>query len=103
MSFTLIPNLNPLPSGNYKLKFTLFSNVKATGYLLKCFGCHFLYDRSIFFCSNRPTIVFIIFLDFLMFHQIFLSPQVKRSAIISNKHGINELPHELLNDFRLGS
>ena len=29
------------------------------------------------------------------------SPQVKRSAIISNKHGIQELSHELLNDLRL--
>ena len=36
-----------------------------------------------------------------MFYQIFLSPQVKRSAIISNKHGIYELPHELVTDFRL--
>ena len=26
---------------------------------------------------------------------IFFSSQVKRSAIISNKHGIYELPHEL--------
>ena len=33
-----------------------------------------------------------------MFDQIFLSPLVKRSMIISNKHGIFELPHELLND-----
>ena len=33
--------------------------------------------------------------------QIFLSPQVKPSVIISNKHGIYELPHELLNDLRL--
>ena len=30
-----------------------------------------------------------------MFYQIFLSSQVKRSGIISNKHGIYELPHEL--------
>ena len=37
----------------------------------------------------------IIFWDFLMFNQIFLSPQVKWSVIISNKHGIYELPHEL--------
>ena len=36
-----------------------------------------------------------------MFYQIFLSPQVKRSAIITNKHGIFELPHELPNDLRL--
>ena len=33
-----------------------------------------------------------------MFYQIFLSPQVKRIVIISNKHGIYELPHELPND-----
>ena len=36
-----------------------------------------------------------------MFYQIFLSPQVKRSAIISNKHGMYELPHDLPNDLRL--
>ena len=47
------------------------------------------------------TILVIIFCDFLMFYQIFLSPQVKRIVIISNKHGIYELPHELPNDLRL--
>ena len=36
-----------------------------------------------------------------MFYQIFLSPQVKQSAIISNKHGVYELLHELPNDLRL--
>ena len=36
-----------------------------------------------------------------MFYEIFYSPQVKRSAIISDKHGIYMLPHELPNDFRL--
>ena len=36
-----------------------------------------------------------------MFYQIFLSPQVKRCAIISYKNGIYELPHELPNDLRL--
>ena len=36
-----------------------------------------------------------------MFYQIFLSPQVKRWAIITYKHGIYELPHELPNDLRL--
>ena len=30
-----------------------------------------------------PTSIFIIFWDFLMFYQIFLSPQVKQSAITS--------------------
>ena len=36
-----------------------------------------------------------------MFCQIFFSPQMKRSAIISDKHGIFELPHELWNDLKL--
>ena len=35
-----------------------------------------------------------------MFYQIFLSPQVKRWTIITYKHGIYELGHELLNDLR---
>ena len=38
---------------------------------------------------------------FLMFYQIFLSPQVKGCAIITYKHGIYELPHELRKDLRL--
>ena len=36
-----------------------------------------------------------------MFYQIFLSLEVKRCAIISYKHGIYELSHELPNDLRL--
>ena len=36
-----------------------------------------------------------------MFDQIFFSPQVKRSVIISNRHGIYELPKELPNDLKL--
>ena len=47
------------------------------------------------FCSLR------IFSDLLMFHQIFLSPQVKQCTIITYKRGIHELPHELPNDLRL--
>ena len=50
---------------------------------------------------TRPTIIFIIFWDFLMFDQIFLSPQMKRCSIITYKHGIYELPHKLPNDLRL--
>ena len=38
-----------------------------------------------------------IFLDFLMFYQVFLSPQVTPSGIIRNKHGIYELPKQLDN------
>ena len=36
-----------------------------------------------------------------MFDHMFLSPQVKRSVIISNKHGLHELPLELQNKFKL--
>ena len=43
----------------------------------------------------------IILWDFFMFYQIFLSPQVKRSAIISNKQGVYELSYKLLNYLRL--
>ena len=39
------------------------------------------------------TILAIMFWDFLMFYQIFLPPQVKQITIISEKHGIYELPH----------
>ena len=35
----------------------------------------------------------IVLWDFLMFYQIFLSPQVKRSMIISNNEGVYKLPH----------
>ena len=34
-------------------------------------------------------------------YQIFLPPQVKRCTIITYKHGIYELAHELPNDLRL--
>ena len=33
-----------------------------------------------------------IFWELLLFYQILFSPQVQRSVIISNKHGIYELP-----------
>ena len=36
-----------------------------------------------------------------MFYKNFVSPQVKQCAIITNEHGIYELPHELPNDLRL--
>ena len=41
--------------------------------------------------------IFVIFWGFLMFYQIFLSPQVKRCAIITYKHAIYELPNDLEN------
>ena len=36
-----------------------------------------------------------------MYYQIFLAPQVKGCGIITYKHGIYELPYDLLNDLRL--
>ena len=60
---------------------------------------HFLYLLFVF-CS-RPTVSFMMFWDFSMFYQIFLSPQVKRRAIIRYKHAIYELAHELPKDLRL--
>ena len=51
--------------------------------------------------KNIITIVDKIFEDILILYQIFFSSQVKRSMIVSNKHSIYKLPHELLNDFRL--
>ena len=42
-----------------------------------------------------------IFCEILIPYQFSFSPQVKRSMIISNKHDIYELPHELPNDLRL--
>ena len=47
------------------------------------------------------TILVIIFWDFLMFYQIFLSPQVKQIVIISNKHDMYKLNHKLPKDLRL--
>ena len=46
-----------------------------------------LISVALFICLSTSTI-FIIFSDFLMFYEILLSLQVKRSATISNKHGI---------------
>ena len=47
------------------------------------------------------SISFIIFGDFSIFYQIFVSQQVKRCAIITYKLGIYELPHKLPNDLSL--
>ena len=50
--------------------------------------------------SIWPTINCIIFWDFLMFYRFCLSPQVKRCAIITDRHGIYKFPHEFLIDLR---
>ena len=45
--------------------------------------------------------IFIILLAFFMYYQIFYSQQVKQYAIITYKHDIYELPHELSNNIKL--
>ena len=45
--------------------------------------------------TEKSTILVIIFWDILMFDKIFVSPQMKQIVIISNKHGIYELPNNL--------
>ena len=49
----------------------------------------------------KTAISFIIFREFSMFYQFFLLPLVKRWTIITNKHGIYALPHELRNYWKL--
>ena len=56
---------------------------------------------SLDFAGVLSTIIFVTFWDFLMFYQIFFSPQVKQCAIITYKHSMYKLPHELPNDWRL--
>ena len=60
-----------------------------------------IYTVAIYTVDKVPPIIFITFLDYLMFYQISLSPQVKRCEIISYEHGIYELPHELQTNLRL--
>ena len=51
--------------------------------------------------KNLQTVIFTIFWDFLMFYQIFLSPQVKECVIIAYKHGIYELRYKFSNDLTI--
>ena len=46
----------------------------------------------------KAAIFAMIFCDIFMFGRIFISPQVKSSEIINNRHGIYELPRELPNE-----
>ena len=60
-----------------------------------------LYESAFFYIIFwKTTIMFIIFWDFLMVEQIFISPQVKWSLIISKKTGTYELCHELPSDLK---
>ena len=84
--------------------FLLFLKKNST-FSSRAYLSKFFFKRGTAWMCLHPiswlAIIFIISWDFLMFYQISLSPELKRSAIISNKHGIYELPNELPNDFRL--
>ena len=58
---------------------------------------------SSIYVRMSPTILVVILWDVLVFAQISLSPQVKRSVIISNKIGLYKLPHKMTNDLNLVS
>ena len=45
--------------------------------------------------------MFVIFSETLMLDQMFISPQVKRNIIISNKYGIYKFPRNNPNNSRL--
>ena len=89
----------------FMLQGTLVSSVLSThpaSLLLMIFKSLISSKRFHYFLKKFcATILAIIFWDILMFDKIFVSPQVKWIVIISNKHCINELPHELPNDLRL--
>ena len=59
------------------------------------------YWKNLCNISAIPTMVVIIFWEFLIFYQMFLLPQVKRGVIVSNKNSIWELSHELLINLKL--
>ena len=64
-------------------------------------GFYLFYSRYRLAWFHAATATDIKFSDFLLLYQISFSTQVKRSLIISKKHGIYELPHELPNELRL--
>ena len=99
--FLLIVNFGTLTNSNkqYSMAILTFSALDwKYSFLANLVGK----SRIVSFSWNvEPTVIFITFWDFLMFYQTFLSPQVKRCAIITYKHGIYEFSHELPNDWRL--
>ena len=77
-------------------KFSIILDINSPSFSIMLF-CSLVRNGNI----KRSAMIFIIFSDSLMFYQILLSPQVKRSAFVTYKHGKYELSHELPNDLRL--
>ena len=66
------------------------------------FICHYMVNNHFkVLYKDKELEWWTLFWDFLILYQIYLSPHVKRSVIISNKYGIYELPDQLPNDLRL--
>ena len=85
-----------------KLRYLLLKKLlKFLDHRFGCWDSKPKYFKVAVMTPLKVTITFIIFWHFLRFYQILLSPQLKRSAIISYKNGIYELPNGLwLKDFR---
>ena len=101
----IMPNLNNLKCCNFTAKnfsyqLLILAKRWKTSEVLTLNSLSFI-PRSSGVAVGKSTILAIIVWDFLMFYQTFLSPQVKRIVIISNKHGIYELPNELPDDLRM--
>ena len=52
---------------------------------MRLFLWEYMINWKIDHIISRPTIMFLLFRDFFMVEQIFLSPQLKRNVIITNK------------------
>ena len=78
------------------LRFNLVSSIKSKFYDVLCISSFTQCVDLPLYYNHRHNI-----LVFLMPYQIFFSSQVKRSAINTNKYGIDELLHELSNSLRL--
>ena len=72
------------------LRFNLVSSIKSKFYDVLCISSFTQCVDLPLYYNHRHNILF-----FLMPYQIFFSSQVKRSAINTNKYGIDELLHEL--------
>ena len=93
-----------IKSNQYK-KVQSISQQLITSFTGKTYFIHFLLKWHLNDGCGRYVILsrisFIIFSDFSMFYQILVSPQVKRWAIITYRHGIYELTNDLPNGLRL--
>ena len=99
--FHMSKTFSPYPLNCFHMIWETGSKNFRTDHNSHILHCEFKLGLSGRNCQIAPTISFIIFWGFSMFYQLFLSPQAKRWAIITYKHGIYELPRKLSNGLRL--